>query len=210
MGIVISKDTPTSPFFLATGIIGIISFGFTLGTFFKVVWVNLETLSEAPHEVHSYLTNLRTELLEEKQSLKNMRKGMRKHRKMQRKEDGGSMVGMELDEVSLKTMNDAIRILIRRFRELEKPFLEPGQPGIGDAANHRKRARRRNSSLSPPHYDHAAYQSPPEKSVRARSRARSNYDRDKEDYAEDEVEDDAYWAQRVNYCRFTLGRDFCG
>jgi hypothetical protein len=48
MGVTVSSPTPTSPFFLATGIIGVVSFVFTLGTFFKVVWVNLDTLREAP------------------------------------------------------------------------------------------------------------------------------------------------------------------
>lgn len=207
MGVVVSSQSATSPFFLTTGIIGIVGFAFTLGTFFKVVWVNLETLGEAPHEVHSYLTNLRTELLEEKASLKNMRKGMRKHKRLLRQGEGGNtLVGMELDEVSLKTMNDVIRHLIRRYRDLEKPFLEPGEPGIGDMANHRKKARRRNSSVSPPHYDHAAYSSPPEKPSRARSRARSNHD--KENYLDEEAEEDAYWTQRTRYADFTLRRRF--
>lgn len=44
------STTATSPFFLTTGIIGIVSFVFTLGTFVRVIWVNLETLNEAPHE----------------------------------------------------------------------------------------------------------------------------------------------------------------
>ena len=201
MGVVVSTGTPTSPFFFASGVVGFVSFAFTLGTFFKVVWVNLDTLSEAPHEVHGYLTNLRTELLEERASLKSMKKGMRKHRKQQ-KENGGSMVGMELDEITLKTMSDTIRHLIKQFRDLEKPFLEEGERGINDAPNHRKRARRRNSSLSPPNYEHAAYSSPPEKNT---SRGRSNHDRD---YIteKDEVEEDAYWAQRVHYADFTLKR----
>lgn len=197
MGVVVSTHSPTSPFFLTSGIIGIVSFVFTLGTFFKVVWVNLDTISEAPHEVHGYLTNLRTELLEEKASLKNMRKGMRKYKRMTSRENGGSTVGMELDDVSLKTMNDSLRHLIKKFKELEQPFLEPGDPGIG--GGHRK--RRRNSSMSPPHYDHAAYHSPPEK-----KRGRSNHDRDREDKAEDDVDEDAYWAQRTQYADFTLKR----
>lgn len=133
-----------------------------------------------------------------------MRKGMRKHRRTTW-ENGGSIVGMELDEVTLKTMNDSVRHLIKQFRQLEQPFLEPGELGIGDAMNHRKRPRRRNSSVSPPHYDHAAYSSPPEKNGR---RARSNHDRDKEDRAEDEVDEDAYWAQRTHYANFTLKRRF--
>ena len=216
MGVVVST-AKTSPFFLTTGIIGIVSFVFTLGTFLKVVWVNLDTLSEAPHEVslfghivsetctdalqvHSYLTNLRTELLEEKASLKNMRKGMRKYQRMTLKENGGTTVGMELDDVTLKTMNDTLRHMIKQFKALEQPFLEPGERGIGDASNHRKRSRRRNSSVSPPHYDHAAYSSPPEK------RARSNHDRDKEQRAKEEVDDDAYWAERTQYANFTLKR----
>lgn len=205
MGVVVSTHSPTSPFFLTSGIIGIVSFAFTLGTFFKVVWVNIDTLSEAPHEVHSYLTNLRTELLEEKASLRQMRKGMKKHRKQTWRESGSSVVGMELDEVTLKTMSDTIRHLIRQFRELEQPFLEPGERGIGDWVNHRKKGRRRNSSVSPPHYDHAAYSSPPEKS--ARSRKRTNHDRE-EDGAEDDVEEDAYWAQRTQYAKFTLKKRF--
>jgi hypothetical protein len=111
---------------------------------------------------------------------------------------------MELDEVTLKTMSDNIRHLIKRFRDLEQPFLEPGELGIGDAINHRKRSRRRNSSVSPPHYDHAAYSSPPEKN--GRNRARSNHDRDKDERADDEVDEDNFWAQRTNYANFTLKR----
>lgn len=126
---------------------------------------------------------------------------MRKHRRMTWEENGRSMVGMELDEVTLKTMNDSVRHLIRRFKDLEQPFLEPGELGIGDAVNHRKKGRRRNSSVSPPHYDHAAYSSPPEKN--GRSRARSNHDRDK-DGVEDEIDEDAFWAQRTQYAQFTF------
>ena len=129
---------------------------------------------------------------------------MKKYRRMTWKESGGSVVGMELDEVTMKTMSDSVRHLIKRFRDLEQPFLEPGELGIVDAMNHRRRSRRRNSSVSPPHYDHAAYSSPPDKT--SRSRARSNHDRDKEEKAEDEVDEDAFWAQRTNYASFTLKR----
>jgi hypothetical protein len=196
MGVVVSSPTPTSPFFLVSGIVGFISFGFTLGTFLKVTWINIETLCEAHHEVHSYLTNLRTELLEERANLRNMRKGMRKHKRLRQNED---YVGMELDDVSLKTMTDVVRHLIKRFKELERPFLADGAHGIADAPNHRKKARRRNSSLSPPHYDYAAYSSPPEKSVRGRS----NEHQDDQD-----VDDDPFWARKTQYADFTLHRRF--
>jgi hypothetical protein len=203
MGVVVSSQSPTSPFFLTTGIIGIISFGFTLGTFLRVVWVNLETLCEAEHQVHFYLTNLRTELLEERANLKSMRKGMRRHKRLLTKEEGGSYVGMELDDVSLKTMSDLVRHFIKQFKRIEQPFLAEGEGGIEDSINHRKRARRRNSSVSPPHYDHAAYSSPPEKN----SRGRSNHDKD---YHPDDNDndDDAFWAQRIQYANFTLRRRF--
>ena len=128
---------------------------------------------------------------------------MRKHQRTLRRENRGDMIGIELDDVSLKTMNDTIRHLIRRFQELEKPFLEEGSSGIRDAPNHRTRTRRRNSSLSPPHYDHAAYSSPPEKGDNTRNRARSRHGKDN---FEDEAEEDAFWAQRTQYAKFTLRR----
>lgn len=196
MGVVVSSGTATSPFFLASGIVGFVSFGFTLGTFIRVIWTNLETLCEAPHEVHTYLTNLRTELLEERASLRGMRKGMRKH-----KRGAEAYVGMELDEVSLKMMADVVRNLIKRFKELERPFLAEGEPGIEGAKEHRKRARRRNSSVSPSLYDHAAYSSPPEKSGRGRSG-----NRERGDGEDDLVDEEAYWAQRTRYADLTLGR----
>lgn len=204
MGVVVSSQSATSPFFLSTGIIGIVSFAFTVGTFLRVVWVNLMTLSEAPHEVHTYLTNLRTELLEERANLRTMRKGMRKHRRQQAdSQEGSPRIGLELDDVSLKTMGDVLRHLIKRFEALERPFLADGEHGIKDSAQNRKRARRRNSSVSPPQYEHAAYSSPPEKSRRGR---RTNNERE---YSDDERDDeDAYRAQRTQYANFTLRKRF--
>lgn len=185
------------------------SFAFTLGTFFRVIWVNIETLNEAPHEVHSYLTNLRTELLEEKASLKVMRKQIRKHwRTAEKRTNHGTVeVGIEMDEVTLRTMSDAIRHLIRQFKDIEKPFLEPGEHGISDELNHRKR-RRRDESGSP-YYEHSAYASPPEKAyagARNRSRSRNNHDRQYND--RDEGDEEKYWAQRTQYARYSLKKRF--
>lgn len=202
MGVVVSTNAPTSPFFLTSGIIGFLSFAFTLGTFFKVVWTNLETMTEAPHEVHAYLTNLRQELLEEKHSIRIMRKGMRSHYKACRREGREDLSSMELDEVMLKTMGDSVKRLCRQFAELERPFLEEGEAGISDAANHRKpNRRRRNSSSDAPRYSHGAYASPREK-----SRTRSEYDRDDNLAGDKDEEDDAFWAQRTNYASYTVGR----
>ncbi|SMQ45328.1 unnamed protein product [Zymoseptoria tritici ST99CH_3D7] len=189
MGIIISK-TELSPFSTATDIIGLISFVFTLGTFLKVVWVNLETMGQAPHEVHSYLANLRTELLEERANIRAMRKQSKKHTRAMRKEQSGERaIGIELDDVSLKTMADTVRHLMKRFRALEQSFLEPGKGGIEGSS---KQKSRRDESVSP--YDHAAY-------ARAPSGRRLTQDRGRRD---DEEEDDAYWAQRIRYCEFDL------
>ncbi|KAI5367333.1 hypothetical protein Slin15195_G024600 [Septoria linicola] len=149
MGIVIST-TQYAPFPLVTGIIGIISFVFTLTTWLKVLWTNFETMGQAPHEVHAYLTNIRTELLEERASIRLMRKQCKKYHKQVRQDGGDSLLGMELDEATLKTMQDAIKYLIRRFQDIERPSLEPGGDGIAEWEKHeRQRRKRRNDSVSP-------------------------------------------------------------
>ncbi|KXL46112.1 hypothetical protein M433DRAFT_226226 [Acidomyces richmondensis BFW] len=48
-----------------------------------------ETMGEAPHEVHSYLTNLRTELLEERASIRMMKKQARRHQTLLQREAMG-------------------------------------------------------------------------------------------------------------------------
>jgi len=192
MGIVVSSPVSTSPFFLTTGIIGLISFGFTLATFIKVVWENFETLTEAEHEVHTYLTNLRQELLEERASIR----FMKKHYKHTRKERGtrhskeiDSNIDVGLDQQTLRTMSDAIKHLIKTFQHIESPFLEPGEQGI-QQASHRRSNKRRGEESTSPYYTHSAYNSPTyEKRPRARSRSPDD--------------DDEFWPQRVTYSRFT-------
>lgn len=201
MGVVVSTSSTTSPFFLTSGIIGFVSFAFTLGTFLKVVWSNIETMTEAEHEVRSYLTNLRQELLEERQSIRIMRKGMRNHMKHCKRDGREDLLGIELDDTTLKTMSDSVKSLIKRFRELERPFLEEGEAGIDDAVKHRRNGRRRNSSVDLPRYAHAAYASPSEK-----NRDRSSHDRDGHLATDKDDEDDAFWAQRTKYASYTFSR----
>nr|POE80085.1 hypothetical protein CFP56_08151 [Quercus suber] len=192
MGIVISTTT-LSPFSVVTGIIGLVSFAFTVGTFLKVVWTNLETMMEAPHEVHGYLTNLRQELLEERSSLRHMRKMCRRHIR-----DGS--VEMDLDEVSLKTMSDTIRSLLKKFEGIERPFLGPGEEGIKQVTHHHpgggKRGRRRRSrgDSASPYYTHSAY-APMEKGHRGRNG---------EDAYDDDDPTDPFWAQRMQYGQYSL------
>ena len=201
MGAAISSTGELSTFSLVTGIIGIVSFSFTAGILIKVVWVNVTTLGEAPHQVHTYLTTLRTELLEERASLKSIRKGMKKHQRLCRQENRRDLSGMALNDVSLRTMDDSVRTLMKRFRDLEKPFLQPGEEGI----NHAARPRKRSGSISP-YYKHAAYGSPRRKSrPRSRSNRRSNYAKEKDD---SDGDDDAYWAQKIKYDDFTIVKRF--
>jgi hypothetical protein len=192
MGVVVSTTATTSPFFLISGIIGMVSFAFTLGTFIKVVWTNLATLTEAKHEVHAYLTNLRQELLEERTSLKFIRKSC-KQRQRERDPRSSRMVeeyiDLQLDGATIKTMSDAVRHMIKQFQALEKPFLEPGEEGIRQVGG--RRSRRRGESSSP-YYTHEAYNSP---SYEKRPRS-----------ANEDNDDDEFWPQRVRYCDFTLHR----
>jgi len=192
MGVVVST-TATSPFFLISGIIGMVSFAFTLGTFIKVVWTNLATLTEAKHEVHAYLTNLRQELLEERTSLKFLRKSCKQRQRERNDRRSSRMVeeyiDQQLDGATIKTMSDAVRHMIKEFQALEKPFLEPGEEWIRQVGS--RRSRRRGESSSP-YYTHEAYSSPSYE-----KRARS---------ANEDNEDDEFWPQRVRYCDFTLLR----
>jgi hypothetical protein len=181
MGITIST-TATSPFFLTTGIIGLLSFAFTLATFLRVTHQNISTLLSAPHEVHSYLTNLRQELLEERTSLKFLRKACKTRRK-QHSRAMEDYLDLQLDTATIKTMTDAVRQMIKQFQTLEKPFLEAGEEGIGQVVRRRSRSRRS------PYYPHEAYNSPPY-----------------EKRAEEEDDDEVFWPERVRYCDFTLRR----
>ncbi|KAK5110957.1 hypothetical protein LTR62_005495 [Meristemomyces frigidus] len=195
------------PISIASVAIGFISFAFTIATFLRVLWGNFMTLGEAPHEVHSYLTNLRTELLEERANLKLMKKTWKKHNRQLASGRRNHRVdsGMELDDVTIRTMSDTVRHLIKRFKEVEKPFLESGEQGITSDTNPRKRSRRRSRSVESAD-DHS---SPPDKAYR-----RSRYDDDFKDprpprYADErgaDDDDDKYWAQRTQYATYSFKR----
>ncbi|KAK5121197.1 hypothetical protein LTR85_005681 [Meristemomyces frigidus] len=205
MGVTVSSHSALAPISLASTLIGFISFAFTLATFLKVLWVNFETLGEAQHEVHAYLTNLRQELLEERASLRVMRKNCKKHHRLVER---GHRVdsGVELDEVTLRTMSDVIKNLIKRFSEIERPFLEKGEQGIADATNH-QRKRRRDDSGSP-YYNHSAYASPTEKGG---TRSKTDHDREarlpryaNDNDDNDDGDGDKYWAQRTRYADYSF------
>lgn len=126
-----------------------------------------------------------------------------------------------LDDVSLKTMADTIKRLIKQFQELERPFLAEGCEGIGGYQRHERRSRRRRNESVSPYYEHSAYAAPPPPSPpkprgsRARSRRDSRRRRrrkgqrdegDDENNDEDDADDDAdtFWAQRTQYKQFGI------
>jgi hypothetical protein len=206
MGVAVSSPVQISAFSLISGIIGYIGFTFTIGTFLKVVWINVETVSEASTEIHEYLTTLRQELLEEKRSIKMMRQRCRRRERWRQQHSDvvdsglGSFRGLELDDVALKTTNDVIKRLIKQFKDIERPFLADGEDGIQGEKRHNKR---RNSSASP-YYEHSAYASPSKDDMRASSNRRGRgATNDRHDSEDDE---DRYWVQRVKYANLTMGR----
>ena len=208
MGVVVSTDTVLAPISLASIIIGFASFAFTLGTFLKVVWVNLETFSEHPHTVHTYLTTLRQELLEERASLRVAKKYIR-HRRRSGSFGGlpqplKELLSVDLDDVSIKTMSDTIRHLIRNFEEIERPFLADAEDGITQMTRRRRQNSRRRGDDSPsPHRAHSpTYNtSSPPYEKRDKSEERRHADNK-------EHEDDMFWAQRVRYGKFNTWRRF--
>ena len=125
-------------------------------------------------------------------------------------ESTGSLL---LNEVSLKTMADTLRSLIKKFKALERPFLQDGASGIDDFKRHRP--SRRNSSVSP-HYEHSAYapvresrHHHSEKSGDKRGRSRTDpehhdHDRDRDRDRDDAYADEAFWAQRTAYRPLSL------
>lgn len=195
MGVVISSNSELAPISVASIIIGFASFAFTLATFFKVVWVNLETMSQSSNSVHTYLNTLREEMLDEQASLRVLKKINRHRRRTRRRlpDSLRDLSGVELDEVTLKTLSDTMRHVCREFKELEKPFLQAGEEGI-QQAKRRDKARRRRTATSPSsQYGESAY----EKRERSEERA-GRWDEDEDD--------DLFWAQRVHYGRYNLAR----
>lgn len=136
------------------------------------------------------MTSLRQELLEERTSLRFLKKNSKKRQKsahLRHSRDVEEYLDEALDAATIKTMSDAVRRMIKQFEDLERPFLEPGEQGIHQAANRRSRGRGDSSS---PYYTHEAYRNP---SYEKRARS-TNEDGD----------DEKFWPQRVRYCDLSL------
>ena len=159
MGVALSSNSTESPFAFAGGVIGIISFAFTVGTFVRVMWINLHTMFEAPQQVHGYLLSLRTEIYEEKAYLKMIRRQCRKWHRSASKDKSASLMGIGLDEMSIKSMNETVKMLMKRFQEMERPFLSSEDAASVEELKHRGKNGngRRKSGSGSQYYEHAAY-----------------------------------------------------
>ena len=101
----------------ASVVVGFISFAFTFFTFLRVFWATILTLWSAPREMTAYLDNLRSELHEERAYFRAM---LRRHRSRSR---GRRRDSVHDDLAVIKLLNDSVKNLMRRFKDLEAPFL---------------------------------------------------------------------------------------
>jgi hypothetical protein len=121
MGVTLSTHSTLAPLSLASTIIGFVSFSFTIATLLRVFWGNISTVLNAHDEIHDYLSNLRVQLYEERQSLRNLRRHNKEWGKRRRTK---GLPLPRLDDLTIRSMQDTLRHLSRRFKTLERPFLD--------------------------------------------------------------------------------------
>lgn len=101
--------------FVASSIVGFASFAFTFFTFLRVFWESIMTMWAAPREVRGYLDNLRSELYGERDYFKAATKSS--------KSKGKGVSRSHHDVGPLKILNDSVKHLMHKFKNLEEPFL---------------------------------------------------------------------------------------
>lgn len=101
--------------FVASSIVGFVSFAFTFFTFLRVFWESIVTMWAASREMRVYLDNLRSELYGERDYFKAaMRSSKSKSKGPSRSHH---------DVGPLKLLNDSVKHLMHKFKKLEEPFL---------------------------------------------------------------------------------------
>ena len=195
MGVALSTHVTSAPVFLASAIIGFISFAFTVSTFLRVFWESLATLFAAETEIHAYLTNLRVELDEEKASLRQLRRHNRDfgHSKHGRQKGRTSC---RLDDVTIRSLQDVLRHLSKRFKTLEQPFLWE---------NNASGARRSRSTIYPQARESGAWEDDQKVDRRSSRVAPHGRHRATDD---DDDDDDREWARGHDYADITLAKRF--
>lgn len=180
MGVTLSTHSTLAPLSLASTIIGFVSFSFTVATLLRVFWGNILTILNAHDEIHDLLSNLRVQLYEERQSLRNLRRHNKEWGKRRRSK---GLPLPRLDDLTIRSMQDTLRHLARRFKALERPFLDR------ESASGRRRYRK---SFSPNPRD--TWDS--EKGLRSQER---EWDRELDDEDDPRTQGDVY-------CNITLGK----
>lgn len=111
-----STTSSLAPISIASIIIGFISFTFTLAIWLHAFWDAFVTLGKAPQQVQDALSVLRQGLYEEREYLKRTRRRSQSH--------SGKAKSLYLEGGPQRVINDAVKDLIRDFKDLERPFLE--------------------------------------------------------------------------------------
>ena len=100
---------------IASIIVGFISFAFTFFTFLNVFWESIMTMWAAPREIRGTLDNLRSELYGERDHFKEALRSSKSKK---------SATRSHADTGALKLLNDTVKYMLRRFRDLEEPFIQ--------------------------------------------------------------------------------------
>jgi hypothetical protein len=103
-----------APISIASTTIGFISFAFTLAIWTHAFWDAFGTIGAAPQQVQDAFSTLRQGLYEEREYLK------RKRRRESSKSKSNSLYA---EGGPTKVINDAVKDLIKEFKEFEAPFL---------------------------------------------------------------------------------------
>ncbi|KIW03228.1 hypothetical protein, variant 1 [Verruconis gallopava] len=128
MGVAVSSQSALAPISFASTITGFISFAFTLATVIRVFWDSIATFFGAATEIDDMLTNLRQALYEERANLRRARQQVKRRRRSAAAKGeglGGRREGLTPDD-ALGAMSNAVKDMIRAFKQVEKPFLVDG------------------------------------------------------------------------------------
>ncbi|RDW77179.1 hypothetical protein BP6252_05232 [Coleophoma cylindrospora] len=116
-----ATSSALAPISIASIIVGFISFSFTLAIWLHAFWDAFLTLAKAPQQVRDTLSTLRQGLYEEREYLKRTRRRSQSH--------SSKTKSLYLEGGAQKVINDAVKDLIREFKDYERPFLEPLHEG---------------------------------------------------------------------------------
>ncbi|KAL9113117.1 MAG: hypothetical protein Q9227_002729 [Pyrenula ochraceoflavens] len=110
---------PLNPLAAVSSVLGIISFVLTFLNLLGIYATALRTIANAPTEIRDSLSNLRVELLYERDALRRKRRHLRRtHASREPAEIGTS----SKDDV-LRILGDTVEDLWGEFKTLERPFL---------------------------------------------------------------------------------------